>query len=176
MKILKKIEEELSSWNVPDYLINTVFLLFVFIFSTAIHEVGHFIVAMMFGCKAGIVELTLFQGATGFDCTAFAGIDLTLRKILIAYGGGLAALITGMFFWFTEGRKDMEKGEISNLRIFSIILFFLSCIFQLFPGYKSLDGYFAIQAGLNPVLAWGIWIFLVSLVANVVISEKSKEE
>ncbi|MHA1279325.1 MAG: hypothetical protein ACTSQ8_19175 [Candidatus Helarchaeota archaeon] len=171
MKILKKIEEELNSWNAPNYIINTVFLLFVFIFSTAIHEIGHFVVATLLGCKSGIVELTLFQGATGFDCIT-TGTDLMFKKIMIAYGGGIAALVTGLIFWFTEGKKDMEMGELTNLRLFAIILFFLSCIFQLFPGYRSLDGYFAVQSGLNPIIAWGIWILLISIVANIVVSEK----
>mgnify|MGYP000176757132 CR=1 FL=1 len=168
MGILKRIEEELNSWNAPDYILNTIFLLFTFFLSTSVHELGHVLTSLLLGCKTGIVELTLFQGATGFECA----IDSAISKILIAYGGGIFSFIVGALLWFSEGKRDMERGELSNIRLVAIIMFFLSSIFQLFPGYRGLDGYKAIEFGLNPLVAWTIWLFLLSLVANIVVSER----
>lgn len=168
MKILKRIEEEFNEWNAPDYVINTFFLLFSFLFSTAVHELGHLVTALLLGCKAGILQLTLLQGATGFECA----FDTGFSKILIAYGGGMAAFLFGLILWFSEGKKDMEKGELSEIRLLSIVMFLLSSVFQLFPGYRGLDGYKAIEFGLNPAIAWLVWLFLLSLVANIVITER----
>jgi len=166
--ILRRLEEEIKSWNAPDYILNTVFLLLSFFMSTAIHEFGHLITSILLGCKAGILEITLLQGATGFECIG----NNAISNILIAYGGGISAFIFGLILWFSEGKKDMERGELSNIRLFAIILFFLSSVFQLYPGYRGLDGYKAIEFGLNPIVAWLIWFFMLSIVANIIVTER----
>lgn len=164
MKILEKIEEEVRSWNIPRFVQLTLLLIIVFFLSTGIHESAHLIVAYLIGCNAGIGEVKLLTGETGVDCPNDWQYGIT------ALAGPLVSFAVGFYLWFSEV-KPMEMGELSEFRMFAVILFFLSAIFQLFPGLIYSDGWHAISFGIPPGIVWGLWFLIVGLTANIIISE-----
>jgi len=160
-KFSKTIEYWLSEKGTPKFIINTILFLIFFAMSTLIHELGHTVVANLLGCPAAIYELHLLTGATGVaECSA-----TSLQYIALA--GPLVSFLAGLYLWFTE-----EDGKI---RMLSIILFFLSSIFQLYPS-GTLDGGMAIKYGMNPLTVWALWLLIVGVTANLFALEITEQE
>jgi len=167
--ILKRIEDEVRSWDLPTFIKNTLLFLFALIISTTIHELSHVLVGLALGCKAGIQEIYWVAGASGLDCDSLPNPELAY--IITAMAGPIGSFLAGLYFFFSEGKEEMERGELSSFRMFAIILFFLSGILQAFPIIPYTDFWQAINFGLNPIIAWFIFLLMAGIFANVIISE-----
>jgi len=157
MSLLTNIEKTVKSWELGEFLENTVLGFIAFFLATTIHEIGHMLVAIALGCPANVVHTGFINGATAVgECTPF-------KMQFIALAGPLTAFLAGMYIWFTEH-------EDSKLRFLSIILFIISSVIQLLP-VKPLDGYMAVYYGMNIVLELFLFLVVFSFSVNLIIDE-----
>ena len=154
--VFDKIEEEISSWDLPEFIENVLFGLIAFFFSSMIHEAGHVIFAIIFGCPAAIKHVGMITGLTGIgECSNFS-------LQWIALGGGITSFLFGLYVWFGEKK--------TKLRILSLYLFLFSSVLQLVP-YKPLDGYWAVYYGMPIYLELFIWFTIFSISINLIMKK-----
>jgi hypothetical protein len=92
--------------------------------------------------------------------TAVSETCTNSQLALIALGGALTAFVVGLIIWFFE--------KESKIRYLSVVLMFFSSSLQLIP-LPPLDGYQAIQFGLNPVVEILLFLVTYSVFANILI-------
>jgi Zn-dependent protease len=158
--MLEKVEQKIGSITSSEFIENTLLALFALFIATAIHELGHVLFAYVVGCPAGIAHVGMITGKTAVSETC-----TNSQLALIALGGALTAFVVGLIIWFFE--------EESKIRYLSVILMFFSSSLQLIP-LPPLDGYQAIQFGLNPVVEILLFLLTYSVFANILIKSISK--
>ena len=158
MSLLKRIEEEVKSWNLNEFIENTILGLIAFFLATGIHELGHVIVGNILGCPSQLLHVGLILGVTGVSDTCPPS-----KMMIIALAGPIFAFLTGIYIWFKED-KD------SKLRLLSIILFLISSIVQLVPT-EPLDGYKAIYFGFPVIAELFIFFVVFSISINLILHE-----
>ena len=158
--MLERVEEKIGSITSSEFIENTLLALFALFISTAIHELGHVLFAIVLGCPAGVAHVGLITGKS-----VVSDVCTNTQLILIALGGPLTAFLAGLLIWFLE--------KESKLRYLSVILMLFSSSLQLIP-LNPLDGYQAIKFGLNPTIEIFLFLLVYSISANIIIKAIKK--
>lgn len=150
---MKKLEEilldKIKEFDIPDALATaTVFMIFL-ILGASVHELSHYFTALLLGCKANVLSIDLFTGATSVFCKH------NEDYILVALAGPFGALLFSLYMYFSGGKNSIS-------RIASIVMLFYSVIPNLYPFGKGTDMYMAISFGLRPLV--GIILFFIVFV------------
>jgi len=149
--MLRDFEEWLDRWLEEEFDLSDVsraFIIgFTFVFiGLIIHETAHKLTAIYFGCPASITDLDMYFGST-----AVADSCSRNYMMLVSLAGPFAAMIYGLIAW--------HSGENTISRFMGNIVLAYSVLPNLWPFVTYTDMGKAIQYGLNPIVAYMLWIF-----------------
>ena len=151
----KDIERIFTVRGIANILISAFLLLFAISLGTFIHESGHAIAAAFFSCKYNMSS-NVFTGATAIECP-FEGVAYNRALILISLAGPLLAFAVGTILYFmTEHGFTRSAGAL---------IWIISVIPSLSPFLPMADMHVAIQAGLNPIVGWMIFLLITGFCA-----------
>lgn len=154
--------------TISKFLIGLAALFGFLVLNTAIHETGHIISALMFGCKISGTGAGYLTGITRFSCP-FEVKDNPIAFIIIALSGPYWIFFVGNLMW--------HFSKTSIIRLGGLLSFWYSVVPNIYPALAGSDMNAAItQFYFNPVIAWALFIitggYLAYLTLDAITGEK----